>query len=261
MLDDHPGLKQALEDMLDEHLMSTDLDVYTGRELYHMLRRYASEGALPGDEGLGGDDNKEVGEFLKRAGLHGVQYLDQGSRASNTVQLEQSIARAKRAIEDLKDGAARNRDNPAMLPAFFERTEGQIRERQARIDQWAEALKQGKPATRNYVVFDDKHIEITHKNGEPVKREELIAEHKARQAARKARGRAAADPQTWSLFEYLASKGGLKPDPELRAIFGNARGPFVPGFGNLIRKSGMPLDEALRSAKDGRYLFDAADVS
>jgi hypothetical protein len=276
MLDDHPEMKQALEDALDDHMMSTDLDVYTGRELYHMLRRHASEGALPGDEGLGGDDNKEVGEFLKRAGLHGVQYLDQGSRAGNTVQLEQSIARAKRAIEDLKDDAERNRKNPAMLPAFFEHIEGRIREQQARIDQWSETLKQTKPSTRNYVVFDDKHIEITHKNGEPVKREDLKAEHEAKLAqdradaeaastkhivAKKPTGRAAANPETWSLFEYLASRGGLKPDPELEAIFGNSRGPFVPGFGSLIRKGGMPLDEALRSAKDGRYLFDAADVT
>ena len=74
-------------------------------------------------------------------------------------------------------------------------------------------------------------------------------------------GRAAADPETWSLFEYLASKGGLRPDPELEAIFGNKRGPFVPGFGALIRKGGLRLDEALRAAKDGRYLFDEGDVS
>jgi hypothetical protein len=200
MLDDHPDLKQALEDELDDHMMSTDLDVYTGRELYHMLRRHASEGALPGDEGLGGDDNKEVGEFLKRAGLHGVQYLDASSRKAG---------------------------------------EG----------------------TRNYVVFDDKHIEITHKNGEPVKREDLVAEHQMQTAkARGLRGRAAADPRTWSLFEYLASKGGLKPDPELRAIFGNDRGPFVPGFGPLIRRSGATLDEALTHAKEGGYLIDANDL-
>jgi hypothetical protein len=200
MLDDHPELRQALEDDLDDHMMSTDLDVYTGRELYHMLRRHASEGALPGDEGLGGDDNKEVGEFLKRAGLHGVQYLDAGSRKAG---------------------------------------EG----------------------TRNYVIFDDKHIEITHKNGEPVKREDLVAEHQMQTAKAKGlRGRAAADPRTWSLFEYLASKGGLRPDPELRAIFGNDRGPFVPGFGPLIRKSGATLDEALTHAKEGGYLIDANDL-
>lgn len=75
------------------------------------------------------------------------------------------------------------------------------------------------------------------------------------------RGRAAADPRTWSLFEYLASKGGLKPDPELHAIFGGKRGPMVGGFGPLLRRDGMALDEAVRSAKDGHYMFDAADVT
>jgi len=75
------------------------------------------------------------------------------------------------------------------------------------------------------------------------------------------RGRAAADPQTWTLFEYLASKGGLKPDPELEAIFGNRKGPMIGGFGPLLRRDGMPLDEALRSAKDGHYMFDNADVT
>ncbi|HJZ22390.1 MAG TPA: hypothetical protein VJ226_15605, partial [Bradyrhizobium sp.] len=111
--------------------------------------------------------------------------------------------------------------------------------------------------TRNFVVFDDKHIEITHKNGEPVKKEELIAEHAALQQAKKApRGRASADPATWSLFEYLASRGGLRPTDDLRSIFGNDRGPFVPGFGPLLRKSGMSIDDALIAAKEGGYFLD-----
>jgi hypothetical protein len=125
------------------------------------------------------------------------------------------------------------------------------------LDQGSRGAGEG---TRNFVVFDDKHIEITHKNGEPVKREELIAEHKAQQAAKKSpRGRAAADPATWSLFEHLASEGGLKPDPELRAIFGNDRGPFVPGFGPLLRKTGLSLDDALTTAKEGGYFIDPTD--
>jgi hypothetical protein len=73
------------------------------------------------------------------------------------------------------------------------------------------------------------------------------------------RGRAAADPATWSLFEYLASVGGLKPDPELRAIFGNDRGPFIPGFGPLLRKGGKTLDDALIAAKEGGYFIDPTD--
>jgi hypothetical protein len=75
------------------------------------------------------------------------------------------------------------------------------------------------------------------------------------------RGRAAADPQTWSLFEMLASEGGIRPDQELTAIFGSTKSPFVPSFGPLIRKNGRTLDDALRLAKDHGYLFDAADVT
>ncbi len=70
------------------------------------------------------------------------------------------------------------------------------------------------------------------------------------------RGRAAADPQTWSLNEFLASKGGLKPTADLEAIYGNKRGPFVPGFGPLIRKGGMSLDDAFVAAKESFYAFD-----
>lgn len=60
-----------------------------------------------------------------------------------------------------------------------------------------------------------------------------------------------------SLFEALAGGGGLAPHSELAAIFdGN---PFVPGFGRLVRKTGMSLDDALRAAKEQGYLFDPAD--
>lgn len=77
---------------------------------------------------------------------------------------------------------------------------------------------------------------------------------------KKPRGRASADPATFSLNEHLASIGGLAPDPELAAIYGSARGPFVPGFGPLIRKGGRSIDDALRSAKEAGYLFDPHDV-
>lgn len=119
--------------------------------------------------------------------------------------------------------------------------------------------------TRNFVVFDDKHIEITHKNGEAVKLPERALPTEAAPRLpgavkpKAARGRAAANPETWSLNEFLASKGGLKPDPELAAIFGG-KNPFVPGFGPLIRKSGMALDEALSQAKQHGYMSDPHDA-
>lgn len=119
--------------------------------------------------------------------------------------------------------------------------------------------------SQNFVVFNDQHVEITHKNGEPVKREEFLQQREAERTqamkAKQPRGRAAADPETWSLFELLAHEGGLRPDPELQAIFGSTKSPFVPGFGALVRKNGRTLDDALRLAKDHGYLFDETDVS
>jgi hypothetical protein len=112
-------------------------------------------------------------------------------------------------------------------------------------------------------------------NGEPVRAGDVIAAAAQtdpriaesmdvvtrRVEAPVARGRAAAHPDTWSLFELLAREGGLRPDPELQAIFGSAKSPFVPGFGSLVRQGGRTLDDALRLAKDHGYLFDETDVS
>jgi hypothetical protein len=57
-----------------------------------------------------------------------------------------------------------------------------------------------------------------------------------------------------SLFAYLAAAGGLRTDPELRAVVdGNV---FVGGHGWLIRDGGMTLDRARRVAVEGDYLQD-----
>lgn len=64
----------------------------------------------------------------------------------------------------------------------------------------------------------------------------------------------AASDRPLSLLEFLASKGGLKPDPELRAII--AGNPFIPGFGPLFRPSGKALDRARESAVGAFYLRD-----
>lgn len=130
------------------------------------------------------------------------------------------------------------------------------------LDQDSRKVGEG---TRNFVVFNDKNIEIIGKNGEPVTPQRVEAEARAEAQpeavkAKAPRGRAAADPQTWSLYEFLAHEGGLRPDQELAAIIGGAK-PFVPGFGALMRPTGRTLDDALRLAKDHGYLFDAADVT
>lgn len=74
------------------------------------------------------------------------------------------------------------------------------------------------------------------------------------------RGRAAADPQTWSLFEFLSKEGGLAHTADLHSIFGNTRGPLIPGFGPLLRKNGMSMDTALTKAKEAGYIIDPNDI-
>ena len=209
-----PHVRAAIEKLVQDHSVFRGGAV-TGRELYeHLAGEMATRKKLPPDEngfykfdeGHGAASNALAG-----AGVHGIKYLDSGSR-------------------DAGEG------------------------------------------TRNFVIFDDKHIEITHKNGEPVSIEQLRASPEARSEAAaqpkipdlvtapKPRGRAAAHPDTLSLGEHLASQGGLRPDPELKAIYGGDRGPFIPGFGPLVRKSGMSLDEALSSAKQHGYMFDPHDA-
>lgn len=100
-------------------------------------------------------------------------------------------------------------------------------------------------------------------DGEPVKVGELL------QTAAKADPRIAESlnmpaaprgPDAYSLVEFLASKGGLKADPELETIYGGKRGPFVPRFGPLLRKEGMSLDDALSLAQQHGYFFDPHDA-
>jgi len=190
-------------------------DHQTGKDVYHSLVKYRpGQGGGMTSAGMKLSDLDATPEAasgrLRATGIHGIQYLDQGSR----------------------DAGA---------------------------------------GTRNYVVFDDKHIEIVDRNGVPVAKpftEQEPGNPKitlggnappdvvTKAKAPKARGRAAADPQTWSLFEYLASRGGLKPDADLLSTFGGKRGPFVPGFGPLLRKGGMSMDDALIAAKEGGYFLD-----
>jgi hypothetical protein len=57
------------------------------------------------------------------------------------------------------------------------------------------------------------------------------------------------------LIKFLAARGGLRPDSELRGIFAGEN-PFSPGVGKLIRKGGMTLDAARKAATEAGYIFD-----
>jgi hypothetical protein len=55
-----------------------------------------------------------------------------------------------------------------------------------------------------------------------------------------------------SLMQFLASKGGIREEAgELRAL--GLERKFVPGYGRLVRSSGMPLDQAREAAAEAGY--------
>ena len=67
--------------------------------------------------------------------------------------------------------------------------------------------------------------------------------------------------QPLSLIQFIASKGGLKPNPELDAI-GLAHGhraqiPGQPGFFGVVRKNGGDLDRMREAAEEAGYLRGA----
>jgi hypothetical protein len=60
-----------------------------------------------------------------------------------------------------------------------------------------------------------------------------------------------------SLSEFLTRRGGIKDDPELRAM--DALRVFIPGVGRLLTNRGVSLDEARRAAVEAGYLTEAME--
>ena len=136
-------------------------DTQTGKDIYHSLVKYRpDQGGGTTSAGMKLSDLDATPEAasgrLSATGIHGIKYLNQGSRRGIP------DADTMLALTMAQDELATATD-PARIAALH----AELAAHEAKLQQ-----------TRNYVVFDDKHIEITHKNGEPVKREELIAENK-----------------------------------------------------------------------------------
>ena len=91
-----------------------------------------------------GGNEQQVSEALRQAGIPGIKYLDQQSRGTfDLLDLQRSRA-------------------------YWEKNPGpEATQRIQEIDRAIEEEKT-KPRTSNYVVFDDKLIDITHKDGTPV---------------------------------------------------------------------------------------------
>ena len=216
------------------------------------------------------DGRQSASAALSKAGVHGIRYLDQGSRSAgegtrNFVVFDDKHIEivdrngqpvAKPFTESapgnpkitLGEGAGgQNAASAAGLArSFLSMNKGDVTAALREFDDYLAS----RPNPDSQFARD---VRAAITAGDPSK-------VKAAAQTPRSRGRAAADPATHSLVEHLVSKGGLRADPELEAIYGGKRGPFVSGFGPLIRKNGMSLDDALTSAKEGGYLFDPHDA-
>jgi hypothetical protein len=129
-------LRAAAKEMgLDEYLSVSLKDEAgaTGKSLY--LQQTARGG---GGNVYSNPSQAEVSEKLKQAGIKGIQYLDQGSRA-----VPQELSNLKAVAGRMTEGADKN----------------------IVLKRIAELEKQSPPQTRNFVIFDDQLIEIRKKFG------------------------------------------------------------------------------------------------
>ncbi len=109
------------------------------------------------------DKAADASARLRDAGIPGVKYLDQGSRIHD-LRLSHELPRWREAVSKAEQALEIARAQQA--------SKREIAEREAEVVRAKDGLARTEghlaETTRNYVLFDDKHIEITHKNGDPV---------------------------------------------------------------------------------------------
>jgi hypothetical protein len=99
-------------------------------------------------------DPVETINKLREAGIPGIKYLDQGSRILKPrEEIAKDVAQYKQAIEDLKQQPD-TKDTREKMHVYKQR-----------LAQHEDDLANYKPPTSNYVVFDDKLIDIIKKYG------------------------------------------------------------------------------------------------
>lgn len=158
--DQHPKIQEALA-KLDPDSYSPSGNDYdaneVGQQIYHRLweNLIRTGKAQPAKE-----KQKQASDTLQKLGIVGIQYLDEGSRVN--------VSRDEYGQWNVESQNA---------------VHGTFGTREA-----AEKFAKGIKATRNFVVFDDSRITITHENGEPVtpkeRREALGQRQGAKEAAR-----------------------------------------------------------------------------
>lgn len=119
---------------------------------------------------------------LEALGIPGIKYLDAGSRTVAQRQAEvadykKAIARDEAKIADLEKEIADNKGNSGLTQQFFKRREQDIANLRKDIEGWNTKIESllAEKETHNLVVFDDKIIKITHKDGSPVTQAERDA--------------------------------------------------------------------------------------
>jgi hypothetical protein len=125
--------------------------------LRHEKENTYSAGAVYGTiaKRLGGEDL--ASEYIKRLGIPGIRYLDAGSRPTNVVDkrlyaLYEKYGDVNKAVDEMMKGVY---NTPKV--------------KQQMRDGYIKQLNTQKQ-TSNYVVFDDKMIDIVSRNNQPIKK-------------------------------------------------------------------------------------------
>lgn len=156
-----------------EHLLDYDKPLnQQSKEVMDALGSFAKRGEAVAVLKEGGDvgqfyaalvrdtgSPQQASDYLKKLGIPGIQYLDQGSRVSSK-DIENTRSELASWKQELEYAKANKFSDHAMKA-----TEKQVQLRKKELDEMERKQREG---TRNFVIFDDSKIKITHKNGEPV---------------------------------------------------------------------------------------------
>jgi hypothetical protein len=196
---------------------------------------------------------RAASKALLEAGVRGIRYLDQFSRADvvggriDAARLRGSIKTQEGYVEST-EALLRQSGDEAQKARFQRDIDAARAKIEAMHAQIADAEKAAAGGTRNFVIFSDNDVEITHKNGVPV------AKPQPRKAPTKAK-------EVQSLHEFIASRGGISDKDPLAAdvlqSFGG-KSPTVRGLGKLVRPGGKSVDSMREAAVEAGYLHDAA---
>jgi hypothetical protein len=243
-----------------EAILAAKNENLTGEGLYRSMIK-AIEAARPklkeagNERALFGDLSSMASDELRQLGIPGLRYLDQGSRGvgegtRNFVVFDDALTEI---IERNGQPVQRRTAEPQQAWRDLSRETPPDPEVIAAAE--AVAKMEPPPSTVDAPVAKPKPV----KAATPEPEDNVI--HVGPKAVRGPRAR---PQETWSLLEYIASRGGIDPaDPlvgDIRSMIGTSN-KFIPGFGHLIRKGGMRLDRAREAAVEAGYLVDQGNLT